>query len=307
MGNTLAIYIRQPPDPVGKLESELVPTSGQTIFLTNMKKRDKILAEATSKAKISTSKIKAIKRGVVFIFFVFCFLCIPTFCHAEKEDIGKIYQEQTSHVNTTETETITSLYNLAPGGEIDEEIRCDNDGNPSYPWTLGQRIPSFIPNIKKISVRTKATTATIQYQLRAYVSTASIATTTSASVICTSDISAVKDTITYASLEMTFNPACELDPNTNYWIYIDAVNCETAPGVNYNTPKLARKYDAWGGRRYYDFYRTTSIINDYDLHAVISYASTTDILMIESEYTIPFLLYIFIFGLIVIMIVIVKF
>jgi hypothetical protein len=277
-----------------------------------MTKRAKISVSAKRETEISKTKIKATNRGGVFIFFyVFplslAFILVPyvQICSASSLDIGKIYEEQTSYTDTVKTETETSNYNLATGGEIDEELRCANDGNPSGLWLKGQRIPSFIPNIESVSVRSKAVSNGIAYALRAVVSTSAIATSTDASVVCLSEKSSSYSGSSYTSLSMEFSPACELDTNTNYFLYIQTEDCATF-GAGYNEPYIARKYDAWGGRRYYDFFRTTSIINDYDLHAIISFASTTEISVVESEYSIPFFLYLFIFGLIVMILVIIK-
>jgi len=255
-----------------------------------------------------SSRIFAIAPAVIAFFCIF--ITPVSALEIENPRIDVIYLEETATEENiiTETETETSNYNLATGGEINEDLRCANDGDPSKHWLLGQRIPSFIPNIKSVSVRSRAASNAIAYALRAVVSTSAIATSTDASVICLSEKSSSYSLTAYTSLLMEFSPACELETNTNYYLYIQTEDCADF-GAGYNVPKITRKYDAWGGRRYYDFFRGTQMINDYDLHAVISFASSTyeAQTITNSEYTAPIIVFAVILIFIWILVYILKF
>lgn len=233
---------------------------------------------------------KTIRLWPVFpALFLFFFGVSLPIAHAESIRVDQIYSIEETVASTTTTGTAN--YWLADGGEVDEPIRCENDGSASEPWIVGQRLPAMWPAIERVAVRARAVSAGVDFQIQAFISTAAMASAsaTPSTIICTGSISDVKNTTAFSDLTSVFSPACELEPDKAYFLYIGTKNCETwAVGVN--APNLARKYDAWGGRRYYDFYRTTSIINDYDLHAKISWASTTETTT-QTTYTAPIIIW----------------
>lgn len=263
---------------------------------------DKIAPSAKRWGAISNLAANGAKS--FFILCLFLLLCSPV--KAEDLSIEKIYLEKTSETTqiATKSERVLTFYDFVGLGSIDEPIRCDNDGDPSENWVLGQRIAP-ICNLTRVIASTKSGTTNIGYKLRAFVSTSSISTSTDPSIICVSELSQEYDQTTYTGITMDFLEPCDMPADIKeYWIYIQAEECETS-GAGYNVPFLARGYNLYNQANnkdsYYDYFRSTSRIDDYDLVASFYYSSSTfgETTTSNYEYNIPFIVYILILTVVV--------